>query len=725
MAAINQPEAVELERLLVSGDGRTFPLHFTIPSYQREFAWTTGNMEDFLNDLNDVAISAKSSGKNPVSHFFGPIYYHKLPQNTQLAVLDGQQRLTAVQISVAVLLDITNWEIARLEKDITDSPPGDKKQALEDEKTKLDTLVTQFTAILWKQTGKDRLLRLEAEFEKKFVEKMLDQDTGDLYTFAVSVEKNVKGAADQKYLTYAKAVTCTYKYLFEKLHPKGDAWSALISALNASSDEADKKKLKNEELLWKNSNYQSERREVAGKLRKVEIRARPLERLDIDKLEAFTSALLSATVIAVDVESSLGWHKVFATLNSRGRPLDPHEKIRNEIFAAVSSLADKKAEEATRKRWQEILARFRWQKVISLDRVIYFYLTSHYPEYETLTYTDMVDAAATIIGQNYKTFVDDLYEISGRVECVLRKSEPKADDVTREYLEDSYAGITALAYEYSFYPIVATAKLDPGQELLRIVETAENFSFRFKFVHGKDQDQFTKFLKSWSQTLYAKLAAALEATDFTGFQGLVDDFRSACLSLVPDKRFQASFASGGVRPTTSSLQYYVLNKLYRAEHAVRYKPHGAPDEEVEHIFPHRPNGKYPEIEKYLEKLQSPNHEKHFLFENYENQIGNLCLLEYNINRSIQAKRFSQKVRADVYLRSPKPKEGKVAPPAGSKKWRDYCDSTSKQVEQVVALVTLGARGRRDAVWKPKDIAERNRHYGNFACQAWSLSPVSW
>jgi len=720
MATISTSLAVPLRQLLLEGDGRQFPLHFTIPSYQREFAWTTSNMEDFLNDLNDVAISAKSSAKKSISHFFGPIYYHNLPKTTQLAVLDGQQRLTAIQICVAVLLDITNWEIARLEKDINDSPTNDEKQALEDEKKKLDALVRQFTAILWKQTGKKRLLRLEAEFEKDFVEGMLDQDPGDLYTFAVSVEKNVKGAADQKYLTYAKAVTCTYKYLFEKLHPKGDAWSELIRALNASGDEADKKKLKNEEALWKDSNYESEKKLVAGKPRTIkEFRARPLERLAIEELEAFTDALLAASVLAVNVNASLSWHKLFATLNSRGRPLDPHEKIRNEIFAAVSLLDDPNAEEEMKKKWQVILARFRWQKVISLDRLIYFYLTSHYPEYKTLEQVEMLNAAATIIGQNYETFVDDLDVISARVERVLRKSDETADDNIREYLEDSYTGITALAYEYSFYPIVATAKLEPGLELLRIVETAENFSFRFKFVHDKDQAQFTRFLKSWSHSLHAELESALGASDLTTFRAHVDDFRSACLAHVPDKRFQASFESGGVRPTTSSMQFYILNKLYRTEHDARYKPLKAPEQEVEHIFPRNPKGRYQEIEKYLVELENPNHKKHFLFENYEDQIGNLCLLEYDINRSFKSRKFSEKVRADVYVRTTK----KGA--AGSKKWRDYGESTSKQVHQIVALVTQGARGRRPAVWKPRDIATRNRHYGSFACQTWSLSPIGW
>ena len=73
---------------------------FTIPDYQRNYAWKSDQIDAFLNDVLGMIEDDDAS-----QHFFGPIVVLE-PQAGELSVVDGQQRLTTTVMFLAILRDL-------------------------------------------------------------------------------------------------------------------------------------------------------------------------------------------------------------------------------------------------------------------------------------------------------------------------------------------------------------------------------------------------------------------------------------------------------------------------------------------------------------------------------------------------------------------------------------------------------------------------------------------
>lgn len=77
---------------------------FTIPAYQRPYAWETIQVEELLNDIIE-AMGPKS--RSDGFYFLGSIVLVKTHGNPDSRVVDGQQRLTTLTILFSVLRDLT------------------------------------------------------------------------------------------------------------------------------------------------------------------------------------------------------------------------------------------------------------------------------------------------------------------------------------------------------------------------------------------------------------------------------------------------------------------------------------------------------------------------------------------------------------------------------------------------------------------------------------------
>ena len=77
---------------------------FTIPPYQRPYAWEPEHASELLEDLLD-AMGPNSSSEG--LYFLGSIVLVKSPGSPEAKVVDGQQRLTTLTILFSVLRDLT------------------------------------------------------------------------------------------------------------------------------------------------------------------------------------------------------------------------------------------------------------------------------------------------------------------------------------------------------------------------------------------------------------------------------------------------------------------------------------------------------------------------------------------------------------------------------------------------------------------------------------------
>jgi uncharacterized protein with ParB-like and HNH nuclease domain len=84
---------------------------FTIPPYQRPYAWEETQARELLDDI-EAALGDALSTKDSITYFLGSIVLIKKPGAPNARVVDGQQRLTTLTILLAVLRDLSSGNIA-------------------------------------------------------------------------------------------------------------------------------------------------------------------------------------------------------------------------------------------------------------------------------------------------------------------------------------------------------------------------------------------------------------------------------------------------------------------------------------------------------------------------------------------------------------------------------------------------------------------------------------
>ncbi|MHA6802305.1 DUF262 domain-containing protein [Salinifilum ghardaiensis] len=99
---------------------------FSIPDYQRPYAWEVEQAEQLFDDLEE------SLGRDQEEQYFlGSVVLVKPPETSKADVIDGQQRLTTLTILLAVLRDLAEDEKVAATLDEMLREPGNPLRGLE------------------------------------------------------------------------------------------------------------------------------------------------------------------------------------------------------------------------------------------------------------------------------------------------------------------------------------------------------------------------------------------------------------------------------------------------------------------------------------------------------------------------------------------------------------------------------------------------------------------
>ena len=100
---------------------------FEIPFYQRPYAWTTEQVDELLDDLNDAM-----ERDSEAPYFLGSVVLIKSDGNPKSDVVDGQQRLTTLTMLLCVIRELScdRDRANRLDKYVRES--GDEFAGTED-----------------------------------------------------------------------------------------------------------------------------------------------------------------------------------------------------------------------------------------------------------------------------------------------------------------------------------------------------------------------------------------------------------------------------------------------------------------------------------------------------------------------------------------------------------------------------------------------------------------
>lgn len=101
-------------------------IRYIVPIFQRHYVWDEKNQwQPLWDDIRDKAVD-RMNGQQAHPHFMGSVVlaHKRLPTNTQsipaFTVIDGQQRMTTVQLVLAALREVCKrYEVEALAEDIT------------------------------------------------------------------------------------------------------------------------------------------------------------------------------------------------------------------------------------------------------------------------------------------------------------------------------------------------------------------------------------------------------------------------------------------------------------------------------------------------------------------------------------------------------------------------------------------------------------------------------
>ena len=108
-------EAIEIEPIKAEQErlSRIFSdeFAFTIPAYQRPYAWEVEHACELLDDV-EAALEETQDMQEPTTYFLGSIVLIKQPGSPDAQVIDGQQRLTTLTILIATIRDLSEGRAA-------------------------------------------------------------------------------------------------------------------------------------------------------------------------------------------------------------------------------------------------------------------------------------------------------------------------------------------------------------------------------------------------------------------------------------------------------------------------------------------------------------------------------------------------------------------------------------------------------------------------------------
>lgn len=87
---------------------------FSIPAYQRPYAWETAQVEELFTDLVEASTWGKESEQ---FYFLGSVVLVKNHGNPAARVIDGQQRLTTLTILLSLIRDLTQDPVRRANRE--------------------------------------------------------------------------------------------------------------------------------------------------------------------------------------------------------------------------------------------------------------------------------------------------------------------------------------------------------------------------------------------------------------------------------------------------------------------------------------------------------------------------------------------------------------------------------------------------------------------------------
>lgn len=371
-------------------------------------------------------------------------------------------------------------------------------------------------------------------------------------------------------------------------------------------------------------------------------------------------------------------YEVFGCLNARGENLTAADNIKNELF----KVADHPLHKSISDTWNRIGENVPGQDIGEYLRRRHIALIAPCKQRETYNQlkTEEIDKVAT------KTLVSSWHQDSRVVRQILHREASFANKETLERLEIIF---DVLNVGLAYIPLLAAAKTflpgkkDDFHECVRLVEI---FVFRTLTIGQMDTAELERKLGEAARKLWN--------------EGTASAFKAYLKSQIDDIRFETQFAKHSER--RAKIQYYILRELeihlMGGGKGVIPGNHHSAKNNIEHVLPRRPS--HAQSRKHEWTWARTNPEKHL---SLVNRLGNLLILESDINRSVGDHEFT--VKQDGQYK--KNKSGKV------NQIKCYKDSALQWPAKLCNASIW-------AIWTDSEIEARQKDMTKDALKIWAI-----
>ena len=560
---------------------------FIIPEYQRKYAWEISNCDKLWSDITDF-IESKSKDL----YFFGTIIINCSNDDTELGLIDGQQRTTTFLLLLKALLTKIN---ETLEKMVDDPESEQLKRGLRERRRNLISI----------------LYKIDPD---NITDEPNDKKDQEIYN---SFNNLINNSNQETYKEELVNIMKSLKY--------EDAERSAIKIPYKQKDNRYTNFFKNYKHFYFKEDLNK-----------------------IDFLNKFTRTILEeCQVIEIKswkVEQAI---TMFNSLNSDGMPLTDSDIIYSKMFAATKDNTERKI---LGEKWRyliELTNELEREKIVSinglLNQKMYLYRSINK---DTINASGNIDVTTPGLRRYYTElninlikrpleFCDELIKLAEIWNIAKDNSTIK---VLFNFNDNSKLFLASYFHRYDSYFINGDNQKfiideENKNHLINEIENMAELMLRlFAILSLVDAGYSSSNFKSFLFKEEIKLA-----NKSISFEEIKFDF---------DQHINKCWEKDNILTRINDYEkndiVYLNEYLFAKENGKKLKI--SADIDIEHIMP--------QSGKNIKAIQNDAEiENDDMFSNYINKVGNKILLEYNINRTIGNEWFRTKISTAISEKS--------------------------------------------------------------------------
>jgi hypothetical protein len=337
---------------------------------------------------------------------------------------------------------------------------------------------------------------------------------------------------------------------------------------------------------------------------------------------AFTKYFMFLKIVSKKKETA---YTIFETLNKRGKDLSESDMIKNEIFKSVD-IAERDRIKAI---WDNITENIETENLTEFIRFQYA------SDIGPVRPTELFEVVKKHINTN--NAFDYLRKLEIESEWYARitlTGAPFWNPIITEKLK----AFTDIDVSHSI-PLLLTGALlcnHNENQFFKLVNATLVFCFRYFTVGGNSVADLEKEIGYMSRALRNPkdiMTLPLNAHPAEKIQNL-DELISYMKTLTEDAVFERKLKE--FRTKSNQLAFYILYNLEKSINPAVMPSPQSPSQHLEHIMPRTPSTAAARAHEWAHVKNDPNY-KEFLF-----RIGNMIILESDINQRVRNKDFSVK-----------------------------------------------------------------------------------